>query len=716
MKIAVVYNMVSKNVVNLFGLPNQEIIGKKTIRRISEALKKGGHQVTTLEGDKDLVDRLEQFMPRVIKGERPGMVFNVSYGIQGQARYTHVPSILEMVGVPYVASGPLAHSLSLDKVVTKMILRQNGLPTPEFAVLDSPDSPAPDLPYPLIVKPKSEAVSFGITVVNDAAELRDAVGAIFQRFRQPVLVEQYVEGREINVGLLGNNPPDALPPVELVFPEDGPRIYTFEDKTRKGGRTISHSCPAPIGDELLKRAQEIAVKAFNALGCYDCARVDMRLDANDNLYILETNSLPSLGEHGSFLVGAAQVGLDFDGVVNRLVEVASARYFGTPQPPTLEDEPSDPGTQIFSFITQRRDDLERRVKEWTQLSSHTIDPIGIQEAVRRAERLFRDLRMQPVDDLTDQRSAWTWQTARGLSGGTLFVGHLDVPVSEQVPSQRFRREPEWLYGDGVGSSRAPLVILEFALRAQRACRLLRKQKLGVLLYTDEGRDARYSQGVIRSAMEKAARCFVLRPGGIGESVTVQRRGQRKYRFRIEADPLRPGKASKKPEPLRWVWQQLERFAALSDRKKRVSVSAVDVRTEALPMLLPHRVTVQLMVTFPNDEVADRIEQQMRALVGKSGPRWELERIIHRPAMTERRSTVVMAKTLEKVAEKWEIPVKRESSVWPSVAGLAPPKTPVLCGIGPVARELGTPHEAVQRISLVQRTLLLAETLARLLES
>ena len=76
-------------------------------------------------------------MPRVVHGERPGMVFNVSYGLQGQARYTHVPSILEMVGVPYVASGPLAHSLALDKVVTKMILRQHGLPTPDFAVLDS---------------------------------------------------------------------------------------------------------------------------------------------------------------------------------------------------------------------------------------------------------------------------------------------------------------------------------------------------------------------------------------------------------------------------------------------------------------------------------------------------------------------------------------------------------------------------------------------------
>ena len=145
--------------------------------RIVEALKRGGHQVIALEGDKDLVDRLETFMPRVMKGERPGMVFNISYGIQGQARYTHVPSILEMVGIPYVASGPLAHSLALDKVVTKMILRQHDLPTPSFAVLESPDAPVPeDLRYPMIVKPKNEAVSFGLKVVHNEDELRAAYG------------------------------------------------------------------------------------------------------------------------------------------------------------------------------------------------------------------------------------------------------------------------------------------------------------------------------------------------------------------------------------------------------------------------------------------------------------------------------------------------------------------------------------------------------------
>jgi len=229
MKIAVVYNRESEKVINLFGQPNREKYGLEAIQRIVNGLKKYNHQVISLEADKDLITRLEEFMPRVLKGERPGMVFNLSYGIQGQARYTHVPGILEMMGIPYVGSGPLAHSLALDKVVAKMIFVQNNIPTPAFAVLNSPGFDLPELAYPLIVKPKNEAVSMGIEIVNNDKELRKAAQVIFEAFdNQPVLVEQFIKGREVNVGLLGNNPPEVLPPCEIVFGKTGPQIYTLD--------------------------------------------------------------------------------------------------------------------------------------------------------------------------------------------------------------------------------------------------------------------------------------------------------------------------------------------------------------------------------------------------------------------------------------------------------------------------------------------------------
>ena len=712
MKVAVVYNRESRNVINLFGTPNRETIGLKTIKRITDALKQGGHQAKAIEGDKNLVDHLEHFMPRVVKGERPGMVFNLSYGIQGQARYTHVPSILEMVGIPYVASGPLAHSLALDKVVTKMILRQHGLPTPDFAVLGTPEDPLPDLKFPLIVKPKSEAVSFGLKIVNDEGELREAARVIYREYHQPILVEQYIAGREVNIGLLGNGPPEALPPVELQFGEGGPPIYTFEDKTRESGREIEAICPAPIGEELLQQAQALARDAFMALGCYDCARVDTRLDEDGNFFILEVNSLPSMGEHGSYCVGAEHIGLDFSALVNRLIEVASARYFGTPEPPEFNDKSTDPSTRVFSFLTQRRDELERRLQDWTNLSSHTTDPIGIHEAVRRADRMFRGVGMKKIDVFTDEPAVWTWQTAAGLENGTLLVGHLDVPVETEIPPQMFRRDPEWLHGEGIGSSRAPLVMIEFALRALRSSKLLRNAAVGALLYADEGRDARYSGDIIRAAAARAKHVLVLRPGNIGESIITQRRGQRKYRLRVEGDALRPGRATRKPEALRWLCRKLEELSALSDQKNRLSVSTTSVRTETLPMLLPHRAVATILVTYPEEVAADTVEAAMRSTLGKGKPKWGLEKIASRPPMKERRANTRLAKSLVDLASEWEMPLKRESSVWPSVAGVVPSKTACICGVGPVARDLGTPNEAVQRVSLVQRTLLLAEFLAK----
>lgn len=712
MKVAIVYNRESQRVINLFGMPNREKYGLAAIKRITDALKKGGHQVTALEGDKDLIDNLEEFMPRVTKGERPGMVFNLSYGIQGQARYTHVPGMLEMLGLPYVGSGPLAHSLALDKVVSKMIFVQHGLPTADFAVLDERGFEMPALDFPLIVKPKNEAVSFGIKIVNNEEELRAAADVIFNEFEQPVLVEQYIAGREINVGLLGNKPTEALPPAEILFGKDGPQIYTLEDKKRTSGREIGVECPAKLDDELTARAQQIARRAFEVLGCFDCARVDMRLDDEGNFYILEVNSLPSLGEHGSYVQGAAAIGLNFAALVNRLVDVASARYFGTPHPPEISPKAGTQGDRIVGFLSERRDRIEEDTKQWTQLRSRTSDPVGIQEAVNKLESDLTGLGFKPIEDLTDSRVAWTWATPAGLDGGTLLVGHLDVPLEPEAVTPMYRREPEWLYGEGIGSSRAPLVSMLFALRALRRVRRLRKQPIGVLYYGDEGRDCRYSADIISRAMAQAKNVLVLRPGNVGDFVVTARRGQRRYRVTIEGDPVRLGQSTKRPESLPWAIERLQACAKLSSKKDRIAVATYDLQTTHMPMLLPHQVTCTLLVSYPDEKDGDALEEQIRTILTGKGIRCKIELLSSRPPMKERRANTRLAKTLSDVAAEWEIPLKRESSVWPSVAGLAPASTGAVCGIAPVARNVYTPDESVDRISLMQRTLLLAELLVR----
>lgn len=716
MKIAVVYNRISQRVINLFGVPNREKYGLKNIKRITDALKAGGHQVIAVEGDKDLVDRLEEFMPQVLKGERPGMVFNISYGIQGQARYTHVPGMLEMVGIPYVGSGPLAHSLALDKVVAKMIFRQNGLPTPDFHVLEDAESEIPDdLTYPMIVKPKNEAVSFGIQVVNDAEELRAAAGVIFDRFGQAVLVEQYVEGREINVGLIGNDPVEALPPVELSFGDEGPQIYTYEDKKGSSGREIGVICPARIDEELTERAQEIAKKAFRALGCADCARVDMRIGADGTPYILEINSLPSLGGRGSYVAAAESVGLDFAGLVNRLVEVAAARYFGTPTPPTVA--PSDAGApedRVFTYLTGQRDRMEKRLRDWTRLSSRTADPLGIRNAAREAGRRLRDLGLTAVEDLTDGRKVWTFETPEGLTKGTLLIAHLDVPLDPGTPIQVFRRDPELLYGEGIATSRGPLVMLEYALRALKQQKLIKRAPVGVLLYADEGNDCEATADVIRRASARAKRVFVLRPGNAPHAVVTQRRGQRSYLLTVEGKPQKPGQATTKPGPLRWLLPKLEDISALSSRGRKVAVAVADVATRAFPLSLPHRVEVRLLLSYLDAARADGLEEKIKEILGKGT--WHLDLLVDRPPLVASKASQNLLGRLKELGAARDIPVDSESSLWPSAAGLVPEGIPVVCGLGPVGIDLHTPKEAVPRISLVQRTLLLSQALARTVEA
>lgn len=712
MKIAVVYNRESQEVINLFGVPNREKYGLKAIKRITNALKKGGHQAIAFEGDKNLIDKLEEFMPRVLKGERPGLVFNLSYGIQGQARYTHVPGILEMVGIPYVGSGPLAHSLALDKVVAKMIFRQTGLPTPDFAVLQVPGFDIPDLAFPLIVKPKNEAVSFGIQIVNNEDELRSAAGVIFEKFAQPVLVEQYIEGREINVGVLGNTPPQAFEPAELLFGSGGPQIYTYEDKTRKSGREISIQCPAKLSNELTLKAKELAVKAFNALGCYDCCRVDMRLDDRENLYILEINSLPSLGEHGSYVAAAEQKGLDFPALINQLVEVASARYFGTPIPTKILKKSGDPAKHVFDFLTQNRDNMESRLKKWSSFSSRTSDIVGKHQAVKELDKRFKDILLSPVDDLTNEKVIWTWQTKAGMQDGILIISQLDVPFDAHVQRQEFRRDPEWMYGEGVGAVWGPLTQLEFALRGLRSCRKLRKIPLGVLLYGDEGLDCRYSSDIIKQAANRVSQVIVLRPGNAGGRIITERRGQRKYLLVAEGTPHRMGKAASKPDVLRWTNEKLVKLADLSSRKHRLALSAVDIKTEAYPMLLPHRVNVTLLASYPTKKAGEALHTKIKETLAGSKFNWNLETVSERPPMKAKKTNNSVLEALESVAEEWELPFAYDSSLWPSVAGLVKQGTPVVCGMGPFARDLYTVKESVERISLIQKTLLLAQYLVK----
>jgi hypothetical protein len=178
----------------------------------------------------------------------------------------------------------------------------------------------------------------------------------------------------------------------------------------------------------------------------------------------------------------------------------------------------------------------------------------------------------------------------------------------------------------------------------------------------------------------------------------------------EGTPHRLGKSTSHQEVLRWANTKIEELARLTNRRERIAVSAMNIETYAYPMLLPHRVCATLYSSFAKIKSADELENKMRQILGKGGIKWSLDCISNRPPMKVKKTNNLQLDSLKKIANQWDIPFSIESSLWPSVGGLVKQGTPVVCGMGPIAKDLYTSRECIERVSLIQRTLLLSQYL------
>jgi D-alanine-D-alanine ligase len=330
-----------------------DLDSEETIAALLAALESGGHEATFLEGDISLCESL----PRL----RPDICFNICEGHWGDAREAQVPAILEMLRIPYTGSGPLTLALALDKPMTKRVLWYHGLPTPTFQTFERVNEPLdPDMKFPLFVKPSREGTGMGVTadsIVADEAQLRAQLRLQFERYDQPILVEHFIEGREVTIGFVGNlttpvarrlpDDPDAprisrglhfFPPLEVDmsrYPAEEAGVYTNRIKTELV-HTFHYLCPAPLPADCVEELNWLAAATFRVTGCYDVGRVDFRLDNNDNNkpYILEINPLPGLNPGYSDLPLEAQAdGWTFEQLVNRILEEAAHRYGLESDPP-----------------------------------------------------------------------------------------------------------------------------------------------------------------------------------------------------------------------------------------------------------------------------------------------------------------------------------------------------------------------------------------------
>ncbi len=306
---------------------------------IVKALRAEGFKVRAVNVKEDL-GRLE----RLLRRNPPDVIFNLIEFFHESAHLEGaVAGLFELYRIPYTGAPPFALNLCQRKGLTKQVLLANGVPTPKFRSLNEPKIPRRHgLHYPLIVKPAREDASAGVdakAVVHDYAELQARLEHVFTEFSPPILVEEFIEGRELHVGVFGNETPEVLPAVEFDFsdlPKDYPAIISYAakwDPLQEIYHRVHSICPAKVSKRAWKKVEETCLRAYRVCGCRDYARLDIRL-AGTHPYVLEVNPNPDLTEGVSFMESAHEAGYPFPTALRRIVEMALTR-----KPPPLPSVP-----------------------------------------------------------------------------------------------------------------------------------------------------------------------------------------------------------------------------------------------------------------------------------------------------------------------------------------------------------------------------------------
>lgn len=298
---------------------------------IAAALQSEGFSVRIFN-IKENINRLSSLLQR----NPPDVIFNlVEFFHDSQFLESSVAGLFDLYSIPYTGASPLSLALCLRKGFTKQLLLANGVPTPKFRILFAPKIPRRHgLTYPLIVKPAREDASSGVdkfSVVDDYDSLLDLIAKLFKEFTPPILVEEYIEGRELHVSILGNHPARMLPPIEFDFsglPQEHPNILTYNAKWNpldESFHRIRSTCPASLTKRQLKSVEAISLAAYDIMECRDYARIDLRLGKGNSVYVLEVNPNPDLTEGVSFMESAEKAGLSFSKTLAEIVGYALQR-------------------------------------------------------------------------------------------------------------------------------------------------------------------------------------------------------------------------------------------------------------------------------------------------------------------------------------------------------------------------------------------------------
>jgi D-alanine-D-alanine ligase len=312
--------------------PRKRPLRDEVVDQIKEALLDLGYAVVLLP-----INRSIERITNGIAQEKPDLIFNLCETFRATDKFDfNVTALLELIGIPFTGSSSGSLFLSNDKFISKKLFSFQNIPYPKFFLV--PIDREPEIPksfsFPLFVKPVHEDASIGIdvhSVVQNEEELKDKLKEIHEKIRDQALVEEYIEGREFFVSVLGRNPIEPLPVVELSFenwPKQKPKIYTYNAKMEEGSDEFKGTepiIPQNLPLELADKMQKFALKVYQALGASDYARIDLRLDKDGNFYVLEANLNPYLAKDAETAFAAKAAGMSYRDLIGHIVELAFAR-------------------------------------------------------------------------------------------------------------------------------------------------------------------------------------------------------------------------------------------------------------------------------------------------------------------------------------------------------------------------------------------------------
>lgn len=652
------------------------------------------------------------------------MVFNMAYGIQGVSRYTHIPSLLEMVGIPYVGSSPAGHGIALDKVTTKVMTHASSLPTSPYWVFFTPEQIPDGLPYPVIIKPKMEAVSLGIEVVHNKATLQETISRLVEEFRQPVLVEQFTPGREFAVGLLGNQDPEILPVVEIDLEGDPNAIQTLGDKLKTPREKV---CPAKIDDKLKAELARLTRETFRTLGVYDFSRVYFRMYDKGNLYILELNSMASLGGTGSYVTAAKAAGYTFESLINRMLDVAVERYFGKQQlenlgeqeslmPSFLKKTTTPLHTRLRSYLRGNLSTMEESLQKMVEINSYVRNIDGINALGQWVGSALSRMGFQrEVITRTEFGNMLYFTNHSSETNDVLVVGQLDNPAHFQdfVPYAVDRGK---IYGTGGSNGKGGLAILLAALQALRYTRSLKKVKCGILLVSDESAGGRSSKQLVVDIASKSRGGVGLQGAGLAGELIVSTSKQIKFNIEINR-VARKIKADFKDkyDLVSFISQKIISLRKLNDEVKNQSVTIISIDTHGVGDQPPDHASLVLHIRYRNPSQKEALETKVFKLfeVPATSPlKIHITRGSSRKPLLQTPVNIKFFEKIESLAKAVEVRVQKTQADVPSILAHISLDIPHIEGLGPVTGGRGTKNEYVVRDSLIDRSILLAYTIAR----